>query len=288
MDNIETFHAALTKEIAEDLSEVEAFERERGWQPYFRNYYANYFKSPRRLRKTVQASIARRQPLVAFCRSLRLANVVPRVLDVGCGFGSDSMFLASQGCAVVGVDPDARKVAIAQRRLGYWSLRLPEVPQPRFQAGYVEDLTTLEPGFDAVFVSECLHHCEPVENVLLRIRDLVAEDGRVFVLESNATNPAVRFLRNARVRDGRRGLLHVVEGRHRLYGNENIRGARQWERLFRDCGFKVSGTYYSRSLLMESTGWEGLERSLCSVPGKSTLSIHVAFELRPERIAPWR
>ena len=66
-----------------------------------------------------------------------------------------------------------------------------------------------------------------------------------------------------------------------IWGNENIRSARQWGRLFHECGFSVSETRYSRHLLAELTGSRQAEKVLTSIPGAKFASIHVGFELDP-------
>lgn len=42
----------------------------------------------------------------------------PRVLDIGCGVGSDAKYLASAGCAIVGIDLSEAMIAEAKRHVG--------------------------------------------------------------------------------------------------------------------------------------------------------------------------
>lgn len=76
-----------------------------------------------------------------------------RVADVGCGHGLLTALLAVQGPArtVVGIDPDARKIAAARAGPG----RLPNV---HFDHARIEELATAQPGtFDAVVVADVLY-----------------------------------------------------------------------------------------------------------------------------------
>ncbi len=71
----------------------------------------------------------------------------PRILDVGCGYGRDALFLAETlRCEVVGIDASVAAIADAEEAagdLGYGSAR--------FEAGDFGELA--EGGFDAVFAA---------------------------------------------------------------------------------------------------------------------------------------
>ena len=282
------FHEHLAKEIREDLSGIVAFETESGFDPYFQHYYRNWLGDEKRLQRTMHGAIARRRYLPAFVERLKKDfGEHPRVVDVGCGFASDALLLAWLGCEVVGVDPDARKIAVSAHRAEQWRSFLgKDAPEPRFLVGRLQDLTYLNPAsFDGGFASESLHHCEPVEDTLLTLRTIVQDTGRVFVLESNGGCPANEMLlRRLRSKDQRRTVCKH-DGHYELYGNENIRNARTWKRLFRDCAFDTASTQYTRHLLSELTGGRGIsDETLCRLPGASFATIHVTFELVPRPV----
>ena len=278
---IKIFHDDLIKEIREDLSDIVSFEQKQGFGPYFYEYYKNFTgNSPNQIKRVENASISRRAPLVDFCIELQQKfGAEPEVLDVGCGFGTDAFFLAALGCRVVGVDPDSNKIAIARHRANYWNSRLEGAPIPKFLTGYLEDMD-LEPNrFTAVYTSECLHHCEPVENILLKIRQSVRKNGTIFINEANATNIYMAFWRRFLYRGERRVLVADKE-RYRLYGRENIRTVGTWKRLFRECGFVVERIIFSRHLISEAFGLgPRIDGFLCKFPGTQIMAIHVGFQL---------
>jgi len=76
-----------------------------------------------------------------------------RFLDVGCGPGSNSIYMAEKGWDVTGVDFVPRAIAMARRKLAAGDVK----------AGFlVGDVTRLgelglEPGFDFVFDKGCFH-----------------------------------------------------------------------------------------------------------------------------------
>ena len=151
---------------------------------------------------------------------------------------------------------------------------------PEFLIGYLEDMNLKSNRFAAVYTSECLHHCEPVENILLKIRQLVRENGWIFINEANATNLYMAFWRRFLYR-GRRRVLVADKERYRLYGQENIRTVGTWKRLFRECGFVVERIYFSRHLISEIFGLSPrVDKFLCNLPGAQIMAVHVGFQLR--------
>jgi 2-polyprenyl-3-methyl-5-hydroxy-6-metoxy-1,4-benzoquinol methylase len=280
MLSAEQFHELLTAEIQGDLAGVETFECDHHLTPYFHRYYSSYHSNRRKVTRTINGAVARRRHVSDFCEGLRRkCGPHPLVLDVGCGYGSDSLFLANLGCRVVGVDPSEEKIQVARHRARYWRSNLGDAPEPEFVSGFLEEMDVWAAGsFDGIFVAECLHHCEPVESVLLKMRELISDDGSVFVLESNAGSPVTRMNRDRAV-EGPRRLLRRSGNRYVLYGNENIRSASQWRHLFRECGFEIRERQFARHLVSELFVSSALDATLCAAPGAGLASIHVSFEL---------
>jgi SAM-dependent methyltransferase len=108
-----------------------------------------------------------------------------RILDVGCGFG---LFAAYFGQTqpkrhIVGIDPDARRVALAGRvsaRLGL---------SHEFVAGDVRT-AELEGPFDAAYVLDVMHHIPAADQagVLEGLRDRLPRGG-VLLIKDITTEP---------------------------------------------------------------------------------------------------
>lgn len=92
------------------------------------------------------------------------AHVIARgkknVLDVGCGYGRDSAYLAEKGCVVTGVDVSRRAVDLARST---WT-GLPAV----FKLGTGENLEFKDRSFEAVWSSNFLHLFQRKRDLLLR------------------------------------------------------------------------------------------------------------------------
>lgn len=77
-----------------------------------------------------------------------------RIVDLGCGAGWTSVFLAKRGYDVLGIDISADMIAVAEenRRLNAPGAKL------RFLCADYEQ--PIEGGFDAALFYDCLHHAE--------------------------------------------------------------------------------------------------------------------------------
>ena len=73
-----------------------------------------------------------------------------RIVDLGCGFGSLTLYLATAGAAVLGIDPNADRHAVAARVAQ--RLRL----QATFRRGWLEDLVLPDSQFDIAILNNSL------------------------------------------------------------------------------------------------------------------------------------
>lgn len=100
-----------------------------------------------------------------------------RILDLGCGSGWTSIFLAHRGYDVLGVDIAPGMIALAQER------RLEEnATTARFQVGDFEDLE-FAGDFDGVLFYDALHHAEDERAALKAAYDSLVPGGVCVVSE---------------------------------------------------------------------------------------------------------
>ena len=82
-----------------------------------------------------------------------------RVLEIGCGTGNLAILIKRlhPGTQVIGIDPDAKALARAQRKAGREALSV------RLDSGFAEELPYPDASFDRVLSALMFHHLGPEE-----------------------------------------------------------------------------------------------------------------------------
>jgi SAM-dependent methyltransferase len=106
-------------------------------------------------------------PLVG--KHLRAAR---RVLDVGCGEGQVSRYIARGGGHVVGLDPTPSQIREARTRGG----------PPQFVEAKAEQLPFGDDTFDAVILCLAIEHIDPFEPAIDEIARVLEPDGQFLLL----------------------------------------------------------------------------------------------------------
>ena len=108
-----------------------------------------------------------------------------KVLDAGCGSGTNSLWLAGQGFAVTGVD--FSDFALGKAREHAKSAGLDD--RIDFRTGNLTGLEFENQSFDAVFCIGVLMHIPDVEKALRELVRVVRPHGALVIAESNAEAP---------------------------------------------------------------------------------------------------
>lgn len=205
----------------------------------FEAYYGGYRrKFPERMQRVYAGQIAEAEELVR-----RLPGLL--VLEVGCGLGTESLWLAMAGARVTGIDlrPDRLTAAEARRRL--LQQNLGRKLDCRFRLSSLLDLPE-RPNFDLIWMEQTFHHLEPRARMVAKAARLLKPGGHVVISEANAWNAPLQaqlFLR--------RGLPKVrtmrgADGREHQYGDERITTAGAIRRAFARCGVGPVSLRYFR------------------------------------------
>jgi 2-polyprenyl-3-methyl-5-hydroxy-6-metoxy-1,4-benzoquinol methylase len=91
-----------------------------------------------------------------------------KVLEIGCGIGTDTVNFARCGAQVTSLDLSERSLEIAQRRMEVYGLE----KQVKFYCGNAEDLASLVPvePYDLIYSFGVIHHTPQPERVLEHLR----------------------------------------------------------------------------------------------------------------------
>lgn len=105
-----------------------------------------------------------------------------KILDLGCGHGTDSIVLENFARSVVGVDIQRYKEwkVLKSRKIEYIKADASKLP--------FKDNT-----FDGVYLKDLLHHANDVNAILSEIKRVTKNGGNVIILEANRYNPLLYF-----------------------------------------------------------------------------------------------
>ena len=113
-----------------------------------------------------------------------------KLLDLGCGDGSTSLFFAKKGANVVAID--ISEVAIQGLSEFCLENKINNITPIKCSAFDILDLAP----FDFVFGKMILHHLEPFEGFSDILRKSIANDGKAFFHENSAFSDLLIWFRN--------------------------------------------------------------------------------------------
>ncbi len=145
------------------------------------------------------------------------------ILDMGCGPGWTTLFLARAGYEAVGVDISEQMIEIARQR------GLQDNVAAAFVVGDMETLDLGQCDFDGVLFFDCLHHCPGYAEALKRAYAHLRPGGCVMLLETTWLH---RYSPHAREATRQFGVTELGFAR------------RQLRRALREAGFRDICFYY--------------------------------------------
>jgi 2-polyprenyl-3-methyl-5-hydroxy-6-metoxy-1,4-benzoquinol methylase len=98
----------------------------------------------------------------------------PRVLDLGCGPGHESMRLASAGATVLGLDFSDKCISVARKRC----------PQCQFEVADFRDLDARFGKFHGVFAAASIIHVPPgdLPQMMSRVANILEDGGQLLAI----------------------------------------------------------------------------------------------------------
>jgi 2-polyprenyl-3-methyl-5-hydroxy-6-metoxy-1,4-benzoquinol methylase len=103
-----------------------------------------------------------------------------RVLEIGCGIGTDTTRFARAGAQVTAVDLSTRSIEIARQRMQLYGV----ADRVRFYAGSAEELGRVVPPetYDLIYSFGVIHHTPHPERVIEQIRQYVGPQTTVKIM----------------------------------------------------------------------------------------------------------
>jgi len=167
------------------------------------------------------------------------------VLEVGCGCGTESLWMALNGAEVDGIDINAERLQVAERRRQVLERELNRPLKARFAVQSVLAMDT-PAQYDIIWMEQAFHHLEPRQQVVEKLASLLRPNGVVIISEVNAMNPLLqlqlfmkRGFRTTREFTDHDGLTHC-------YGNERVLSAGRLAKLMAAVGIDRENVVHYR------------------------------------------
>lgn len=169
----------------------------------------------------------------------------PRLLEIGCGCGTESLWFSLNNAQVTGIDLQDDRLKVANARLGYMQNHLQLYPQVEFLNMSAFDAPRLG-LFDIVWMEQAYHHIEPRDDFILLLKKLLKKDGVIIISEANGSNPMLQYQLFRQ-----RGFNTIKEykdsnGVTHIYGNERICTASNLSKKLSKAGFSVNRVKHYR------------------------------------------
>lgn len=218
-------------------------------QPYatLQGYYRSLLQNEA-LRPFYRYNWQRRTaPMAQLIQALPPRQQKWRILDAGCGVGTESLFWATlrDDVAVTGVEINQERLATAQARLEKRQAATAHSLPVTFRSANIFDILEAE-TFDLIWTMEAISHIDPAERFLEAAFHSLESGGRLVISDSHLANPAMLWRIFKLRRQGIKQTHKVLaDGRRITYAEERLFTVPQLTRLLRQAGFAEVQTQLS-------------------------------------------
>jgi SAM-dependent methyltransferase len=178
--------------------EAEVSENHDGLDPSCYDCLSRYYtslKSNFRLRPFYRYNWTRRiAPMQKVIAALPRRDTPWRILDAGCGVGTESIFWSTlrDDMEVTGVDINTERLNIAKARQTAYENRLGKPFNIRFLEQDVFNVLRVE-HFDLIWVMEAISDIDPAESFLTCVSENLGSAGYLVISDSHILNPAMAW-----------------------------------------------------------------------------------------------
>ena len=151
-----------------------------------------------------------------------------KILDVGCGSGVYSIWMAKLGGKVVGIDVSKQAIDFANRWANEEKIDFKGI------VGDAENLPFKKNTYDLLFYGAILHHFPDFSKAIFEGSRVLKRNGKLVLVEPNGYNPILRLSRIfARfLPDNLNDEIHATR-------NETLHSPRAYEDRLQKSGFKI-------------------------------------------------
>jgi SAM-dependent methyltransferase len=197
-------------------------------------------------------------PLAAFGYGQRFGPLIQelqrssdslRLLDAGCGYGTESILFSLLGARVDGVELVLERTELARSRISFYqSLCSFPLNLKFFNANIFKFLQKSGP-YDIIWAMEAVSHIYPPEEFFALAYDRTKKGGKLVISDPNRLNPLV-WLREVKIRGSIRPGVHEQftdpeTGAPVKYGQENRFSVFLLKKKLEKAGFKIQDVHMS-------------------------------------------
>lgn len=196
----------------------------------------------------------------------------PRLLEIGAGCGTESLWFALLGADVTAIDVATDRLSVARARRDWLQQRLARKVSAEFLEMPLFDFAPSEP-FDLIWMEQTFHHLEPREQVYAKLASLLKPGGRLAICEVNAWNAFLQLQFFMQRGFQTKTSFIDAQGRRIEYGNERVTTWSALARGLKQAGFTITSIRPFRLLPNSNppVGWLKWERAIVrAIPWLST------------------
>ena len=161
-----------------------------------------------------------------------------RILDCGCGFGTESIIFALLGGKVLGVDLNAERLSVAKKRINYYKELQPQLEIDFRLCNILEYRCT--DAFDIIYAKEFISHVHPLSEFVRVAQNCLRKGATLFLHATNLLNPWSSY---KAWKEHKHGLYRFVKdpetGRRIPYAVERLVSPFVLKQLLSANGFQV-------------------------------------------------
>jgi 2-polyprenyl-3-methyl-5-hydroxy-6-metoxy-1,4-benzoquinol methylase len=166
-----------------------------------------------------------------------------RVLDVGCGCGSESLLMSLLGADVTGIDLISQRTEFAQSRIPFYQSFSEQKLHIQFSQANVFNFLPSAPKFNIIWMVEAISHVHPAEDFLQLAFNSLPDNGFLILADSNALNP-ISIFRAYQLRGSRKWFTYEestnMENDHSVrVAEERIFSLFRLQKILKKIGFQI-------------------------------------------------